>query len=172
MARRGKTVIIGAAVLASLAAGLLVARLQQSAVPARAATISAVTATITIDPQVGETFAPAPSSTAPGISAQAAWVQYAQQNGSTETSIPANMTAQLGLLTLPVGPAGSPGTAGLIQNNGEAYKALNELVWGYSNPSPCANANPNVTLPPGSCTEWTFLDASTGKPVDQTWVPQ
>ena len=59
--------------------------------------------TITIDPQVGETFAPAPASAAPKLTAQQAWARYARQNGSDHTAIPSFVHVRLGLLTLPVG---------------------------------------------------------------------
>ncbi len=71
MALRRKRLITGAAVLGVLVTGFILARLPKT--PVRAATVmSAVTTTVTIDPSVGETFAPAPSSSAPSMSAQKA----------------------------------------------------------------------------------------------------
>jgi len=166
--RRRKRVISGAVVLGVLAAGFLVARLQQ--VPARAATADrAVPATITIDPQIGETFALAPSSATPRLTAQQAWQRYAEQAHSSRATIPSFVTARLGLYTLPVGPVG-PGTGHLVQRNGEAYTALNQLVYGFSSPSGCVSTDPYVTFPPDAhCIEWTFLNANTGKMIDSTW---
>jgi hypothetical protein len=132
-------------------------------VPARAYTASAVTATITVDPQVGETFAPAPADAAPALTAQQAWANYTQVDTSySDSAIPSNVTVQLGLLTLPLGPEG-PGGA-------KAYTAQNQLVYGYSWHNCPASRNPNMqTLPPNPCIEWNFLDASTGRQIDETW---
>jgi hypothetical protein len=131
--------------------------------PVRAHVASAVPATITIDPQVGETFAPAPSSAAPAMTAQQAWAAYTQVNTSySDSAIPSTVTVQLGLLTLPLGSTGPGGS--------EAYAAQNELVYGYSWHSCPASRNPNVqTLPPNPCIEWNFLDANTGRQIDETW---
>ena len=97
--------ISGAVVLGVLAAGVLVARLQQ--VPARAATAHrAVPATITIDPQIGETFAPAPSSATPRLTAQQAWQRYAEQAHSSRATIPSFVTAAWALHA--AGRAGRP----------------------------------------------------------------
>jgi hypothetical protein len=163
---RRKRVIIGAVVLAALAAGVIVARFQET--PAKATTATPGTATITIDPSVGETFAPPPPSAQPGVTAQAAWAQYAALNGSNVTTIPASVTVQLGLLTLPTGPAGAPGTSDLPTSNGESYTALNQLVYGYSwHQCPASTLTPPPANNP--CIEWLFLDASTGQQIDQTW---
>jgi hypothetical protein len=126
--------------------------------------------TITIDPQVGETFAPAPASAAPKLTAQQAWARYARENGSDHAAIPSVVHVRLGLLTLPVGPANAPGTSNLTISNGEAYTALNELAYGYSSPSGCVSMNPWVLFPPDArCIEWDFLNANTGTQIDSTW---
>jgi hypothetical protein len=118
--------------------------------------------TITIDPQVGETFAPAPASAVPKLTAQQAWARYMRQNGDDHTAIPPFVRVQLGLLTLPIGPTG-PGGA-------EAYTAHNDLVYGYSSPSGCVSMNPRVLFLPGAhCISWDFLNANTGKQIDSTW---
>lgn len=131
--------------------------------PPHAHTAAAVTATITIDPATGETFAPPPASAKPALTAQQAWAKYTQADRSYRSpAIPANMTAHLGLLTLPLGPSGPGGS--------EAYTAHNELVYGYSWHSCPVSRNPRVKkLPPNPCTEWNFLNASTGQQIDQTW---
>ena len=118
--------------------------------------------TITIDPHVGETFAPAPASAAPQLTAQQAWARYTRRTGDDHTAIPSFVRVQLGLLTLPIGPTGPGGS--------EAYTAHNELAYGYSSPSGCLSMNPRVLFPPGAhCIRWDFLDANTGKQIDSTW---
>ncbi len=118
-----------------------------------------VATTITIDPTVGETFSPPPSSAQPAESAQQAWAAYAQQLGSSATTIPGTVTVQLGQLTLPVGPRGP--------NNSEVYTADNELAYGYSWASPCLSTL--ADSPPANCTEWLFLDANSGNQIDNAW---
>jgi hypothetical protein len=164
-----KRVIAGAVVLGMLLAGLFVARLART--PARASTTNGdVTTTIAIDSVVGETFAPPPSSAQTSLTAQDAWAQYAALAGSSVTTIPSTVTVQLGLLTLPVGPASAPGTSGLTTSNGEAYTALNELAYGYSWHSCPVIMLPGASVSPGNpCIEWLFLDANTGQQIDETW---
>ena len=167
MALRRKWVIIGVVVLGVLITGIFLARLQKT--PARAATVNTLTTTVTIDASVGETFAPAPSSPAPGMSAQDAWASWARLNGSSATTIPSDVTVQLGLLTLPVGPAGAEGTGGLATYNGEAYTAYNELAYGYSWRSCPASTLPIPVSASNPCIEWLFLDANSGQQIDDTW---
>jgi hypothetical protein len=126
---------------------------------------------IVIDPAVGDTFAPAPAAAAPALTAAQAWAQYAKVNGGSAT-IPSSLTAQLGLVSVPVGPAnGDPDQAGLATSNGIAYLALNELAYGYSSPpgSCPMSRNPKVEGPIGkSCVDWTFVDANTGQLIEAT----
>jgi hypothetical protein len=119
--------------------------------------------TITIDPDVGETFAPAPPSAKPRLTAQQAWARYMRQLGYPHhTALPSFIRAQLGLLTLPIGPSGLGGS--------EAYTAHNELTYGYSTPSGCETRNPRVMFPRNAhCIRWEFLDANTGREIDGTW---
>jgi hypothetical protein len=130
-------------------------------------------AAIAIDPQIGETFAPAPASAAPKLTGQQAWERYMRHLADPRTGIPRGTQVQLGLLTLPVGPANLPGTSGLPKSNGKAYTALNELAYGYSSPtsgSGCATLNPRLTPPRDArCISWTFLTADTGVQIDSTW---
>lgn len=130
-----------------------------------ARTVSKVNSTITIDPQVGMTFAPAPQGVKPALTAAEAWAKYARLNGDRNTAIPSNVTVTLGLLTLPIGPTGP--------NYSEAYTAHNELAYGYSSPSAgsgCVTLNPRLRPPPyARCIQWDFLDANTGKQIVSTW---
>ena len=129
----------------------------------RAHTASAVTVPITIDPTIGETFAPAPAGDKPALTAQQAWATYTHVDRSYHNSaIPSNVTAHLGLLTLPLGPSGPGGS--------ESYTAHDELVYGYSWHNCPVSRNPRVKkLPPNLCTEWNFLNANTGHQIDETW---
>lgn len=114
--------------------------------------------TVVVAPAIPETFTPTPMATSKLTSDQAFHV-FAELTGSTRSSPAAGVTVQLGQLTLPVG-AGDPG----------AYLANQELVWAYSWASCPTSTIPGVSTPPSSpCVEWMFLDADTGKLVDQTW---
>jgi hypothetical protein len=160
-------IIIGFAIfLGVLAAGLLVTRLQQAS--ARAGTHAVAPAAITINQNLGETFAPAPPSATAALTAQQAWQQYAEHSGSTVTAIPTDVTAQFGLYTQPAGPADAPGATGLPVSNGRAYIALNQLAYGYSWRS-CPVSAGVAPLPANPCTAWLFLDANTGQQIVQTW---
>lgn len=155
---------VAAVVLGLGLAVFLVVRPQQA--PGRAVTRTAhaaVAGAITIDPNVGETFTPAPPSAAPALTAEQAWAAYTKVDTSYRNpAIPVNVTAHLGFLTLPVGPVGPGGS--------EVYTAHQELVYGYSWHNCPASRNPNVqTLPPNPCIEWNFLDANTGHQIDETW---
>jgi len=152
-------------VTAALAFGLLattgVALFRPQGSAGAGTVVSPMTQLITIDSHVGETFGPPPSSAQPAMTADAAWAQYAQLNGSSVTVIPSSVTVSLGSLTLPVGPVGP--------NGSEVYTAYNELAYGFS-----SHSCPGTTLdvPQSSdnaCTEWLFLDANTGQQIDDTW---
>ena len=90
-----------------------------------------------------------------------------------DTTIPSGVTVQLGLVSVPVGPATAPGAAGLPISNGTAYVALDDLAYGYGSPSACPpSTNPYVTQSPASsCLHWTFIDASIGRQIVETWPP-
>lgn len=135
--------------------------------------------TITIDPSIGETFTPTANGS-PALTASQAYADFAQLNNWASTAIPDYITAQLGLLTYPAGPADAPGMSHYTISNGEAYKALNELTWAFSwkecppplVPSPAPGASPAPAPTPSNCVAWIFLDANTGKQIDQTWQTQ
>jgi hypothetical protein len=115
---------------------------------------------VTIDPLVGETFAPAPASAAPRLTAGQTWARYATRLGATATAIPSGVRVRLGLLTLPIGPQPDGATA---------YTAHDELAYGYSWPSGCLSTLPGAIPPGARCLSWTFLNANTGRQIDQTW---
>jgi hypothetical protein len=168
LAPLGKFVVTGVMALGVTCSGLLAAGCgtpPPAAAPAVLAVTAtpAVTAAITIDPDVGETFAPAPAGARPALTAQQAWARYTKVDTSyRHSAMPLNVTARLGLLTLPDGPAGPGGS--------EAYTVRNELVYGYNWHSCPASRNPRVEqLPPSPCIEWIFLNADTGRQIDQTW---
>ncbi len=168
--RRRTLVFAGAAAAALVVGGIAV---KSALAPAHAGIASSVPAPIVIDPSLGDTFAPAPAGAAPALTAALAWAQYAQVNGGSAT-IPSGLTVQLGLVSVPVGPANpaDPDQAGLATSNGIAYRALNELAYGYSSPAGSCpiSTNPNVAGPVGkSCIDWTFVDAKTGQLIEETW---
>jgi len=133
-----------------------------------------VPSTITIDPQIGITFGPAPQDAAPKLTALQAFKRYERVGEVRQVpSIPSNVTVKLGLLTVPVGPADAPGASKLAKKNGIAYTMLNQLAYGYSWHSCPASRNPYVqTLPANPCIEWNFVDANTGKQIIETYQMQ
>lgn len=119
-----------------------------------------MTSTIVIDPQIGETFAPPTAGITPALTAEQAWATYAEKTGQDPT-ISGSVTVHLGVLTLPIKPAGATPTE---------YTANNELAYGYSWHSCPQSRNPqDTTLPSNPCIQWNFLDANTGQQIDDTW---
>jgi|SRR5262245_6814338 len=161
---RDPIVIIGALGLAVLSISVVAFR--ASIAHANAIRAIALTKTITIDPNVHETFAPPPSTATPAMTPLQAFSQWEQQDsGPRVAAIPANVAVHLGLLTFPVGPdCGVQCHHGNIISNGMAYHALNELAYGYSS----SNCKPGSTRPASRCRSWMFLDASTGQLIDWT----
>jgi hypothetical protein len=151
---------IGALGFAALAAG--VSAVWTGINHAQAIRAMAVSATITIDPAIKETFGPPPASAQPAMTAALAWAQWEQHAGATNTTIAPNTTVQLGLLTLPVGPYCGAECHGLIVKNRIAYTVLNQLAYGYR----WSACPPGSTLPAVRCNSWIFLDASTGQMID------
>jgi hypothetical protein len=185
MRRKRIRVTVGAVMtvaLAVLVSGFFLAR--PHPVSARAATVPAK---ITISSGIGETFAPAPLSAAPALTAQQAWQRYAKHLGSSRTTIPSSVTARLGLFTLEASPADDPASARLPKSGGKAYIALNELAYGYSwhscpvfSPGPASarqgapasasrGARALAPMPHTPCIAWLFLNARTGRQIVQTW---
>lgn len=130
--------------------------------PAHALARSAtVRTTITINPQIGQTFAPAPASAAPELTAQQAWARFMRHLGA-HTAIPPGIRVHLGLYTLPAGSRGPGGT--------ETYIDHDQLAYGYSSPSRCETLNPRLLPPPNArCIFWTFLNANTGSQIVSTY---
>ncbi len=147
--RRKTFIVAGAIGIVALATGLLaLTRLGA----AQAIRTTALPATITIGPDVGETFAPQPASAAPSLTAAQACARWRQQVGGDDTMIPGDATVQLGLLTLPVGPDCGADCSKLTIKNDIAYTALNELAYGYSTPcSPEAAASTGGSCLPAEC---------------------
>ena len=141
------------------------------AAASKAATATANGKTIRINLNPGATFAPAPPSADPALSAGQAWRRYAEQVESAVAAIPHRVTARLGLLTWPVGPADAPGASRLIIAQGEAYSSLNQLVYGYTWLScpPYVGGLGMRPPPPTPCIAWLFLDADTGNMIYETW---
>ncbi len=160
MRQRRIYIIVGALGLAAVAASLSSCG-RAGSNHATATRATPVSATITVDPSINETFAPPPADAAPAMTAEQAWVKW--ENGVGPTNIPSDITVQLGLLTVPVGPdCGAECENGNIAQNGMVYKALNQLAYGYSS-SICPAGS---SLPAIQCTSWTFLDANTGEMID------
>jgi hypothetical protein len=65
-------------------------------------------------------------------------------------------------MTFPVGPYCGIECSGYVVQNGIAYHALHELAWGYSSYDCRVGSHRSAR----QCTEWTFLDATTGQVID------
>ena len=85
---------------------VMIAAVRASRLASAGSVADRVSATITIDSRIGEKFAPPPSFVTPALDPETAWAAYAKLNGSSVTTVPNDVTVELGLLTLPVGPVG------------------------------------------------------------------
>jgi hypothetical protein len=154
MRLRGPLVISGALGLAILAVSLVAVWTSIDRVKDIRA--MAVKTTITLDPGIHETFAPPPADTVPTMSAREALDAFERRH----VPIPDDVTAQLGLFTLPVGPDCGPECEhGNIVRGDMVYSSLNKLVWGFSS-RVCPAASDR---PAWQCTQWDFIDANTGE---------
>lgn len=121
-----------------------------------------MTASVIIDPQVGEVSEPAPATAAQGLTAGQAWAHYASLQGGHTTEVPGGVTVEMGLLTPPIGPHGPNGAV--------AYTAYRRLAYGYASHACPKSRNSRVTsLPANPCVYWDFLDADTGRQIDSTF---
>lgn len=120
-----------------------------------------VTSTIVIAP--GETFAPPPAWAKPKLNGVQAWDQsFLGDFGKKPRPIPADISYQLGLLTVPP-------------------SVTDVLTWGYSSPPgrcPPPPGIPNLgssrpasaaPSPRGRCIEWTFINARNASNPAGTW---
>jgi len=117
-----------------------------------------VTATVTI-PGTDEVWAPPPTNAAADASlltADQAWAKFSAAQG--ETSVPPGISVQLGLITDPAGPWCGQECDNLLDINGTAYTAYNQLAYGYY-----WSACPPDSKAELDCQHWFFLDAKTGE---------
>lgn len=169
MSRRAKLAVMAVLGSGALASGLLVTALHHDGIRShhaavgsrsaeatrgRPATVAAVTSTIVIDPETGETFAPPPVNAAPALTAAQAYAREMTVENSP-TAIPSHVTAQLGVLTLPRGETAPDGST-------------TELAYGFSWHSCMVTLNGWVP-PTDPCIEWDWVDANTGQMIDDTW---
>ncbi len=128
-------------------------------------TARARTATMTVDLGEGAKFMPAPAGAKPALTPQQAWARYTRSTRADAShrslAIPRNVSARLGVLTVPIGAIGRHGA--------QRYLAHNKLVYGYSWHRCPQSQAPGGTPPPNPCIEWNFLNASTGAQIVQTW---
>ena len=121
--------------------------------------------TMTVDLGKKAKFTPAPAGANPKLTQQQAWARYIKSTRSDTShrslTIPRNVSARLGVLTVPIGPVGRHGAI--------AYLAHKKLVYGYSWHSCPQSQAPGGTLPPNPCIEWNFLNANTGAQIVETW---
>ena len=115
--------ILGAVAAGILAAvgGIVAVSGAQAGTPA-----TAVTSTTTI-PGTDDIWAPPPSAAAPALTADQAWAKFASGAG-LDTAITSDMTVQIGVITVKVGPYCGTGCDMWTTVNGISYQALNELA--------------------------------------------
>lgn len=152
MERRGPFVATGALGVAVLAASVIA--IWTSVSHARACQATAAMAPVTRTIRINGTenvFAPPPCGVTPAETAKQAWPAFAPEKSPGQKA-----RVQLGLLTSEVGRCGgTPGCAMWTIKNGIAYRALNELVYGYSWLAfPHLHSHVRV---------WWFVDANTGE---------
>lgn len=160
----------GALLVAGVSTALLIGHHTHAAPAAGAAgtpsqeaqTRPAAAGAVVIDPDINETFTPSstPPTGATVMSESAARAAAATKN----TLAPATgATVQTGYFTFPTG-SGSPNT----------YLAKGAYVYAYH----WTQCGPNMGVPgaespspaPPRCTEWMFIDATTGDVLDNTWT--
>ena len=121
-----------------------------------------VRSVITIAP--GETFAPPPAWAKPKLNGVQAWDKsFLGRSKGAPRRIPADISYQLGLLTVPP-------------------SVTDVLAWGYSSPpgrcplpiggphlGTTRSAAPRPPAPRGRCIEWTFIDADNASNPEGTW---
>jgi hypothetical protein len=98
-------------------------------------------------------FAPPPYGVTPAKTSRQAWPAFFAPSGADKKSPGARV--QLGLLTSPIGPYCGVSCDMWTVKNGIAYRALNELVYGYSW---LAFPHRNSLL-----RDWWFVGANTGR---------
>ena len=108
---------------------------------------SASSSPIVISAPVAEVLTPTPDAHA-ALTAVQAWSRYSRKVGHPQTSVPTRLRVVLGRLTLPP-------------------QFSHRLVWAYAyGPIGCISTLPTSTPPTGI--EWTFLDAGTGRMLEET----
>ena len=157
MIRRSTFIIAGTVILGLAAAGISLATTGAFRSPADFGA-QPVTSVIILEPHLpGEVFAPPPGNASPALTAHQAAVRG--EGLRPGAAIPPGVSVQLGLFTLPVGPASScrNDCHGDTFVHGVAYSSYQVLVYGFAR-SEC----PHHSLRP-RCTQWDFIDADTGK---------
>jgi hypothetical protein len=117
-------------------------------------------------------FRPLSDVPASALSPAQAWARYERRGHGPLRRIPAAARVQYGTVTC--------GSCNLTQTrNRNPCPGLSPVDWScihvrtfaYSFAhTGCANSNPNYTPPPDEeCTEWIFLNAFTGRMIQETW---
>jgi hypothetical protein len=133
---------------------------------------SAPASPVDIDPEEGMVFRPLSNTPASALSPAEAWARYVRRIHSSRTRIPAAARVEYGKVSCvrcnltqtrsrtPCGKS-SPFNFGCLHVRTFAYSFAH---------TGCANSNPNYSPPPHlECTEWIFLNAFTGRMIQETW---
>jgi len=147
-----------------IAAALVAAGLGTWAVTATASnTIGGATpiqTTITLANDSYMTFAPPPPGATPALTVQEA----DDAHYGHHVEIPDDVTVQIGLLTVPVGPdCGPECEKNNIVRDGYVYSTVDKLVYSFMYDYCPAGSD----LPAVQCQQWMFIDANTGENVIQ-----
>lgn len=161
MRRRSTFLLVAITVTAAIvAAVVLIAHGSPSVGDERAATHAAGQGgPVTIDSTAGEVFVPSRTS-APQmtLTAAEAYEQYAGH------PLPTGTMALYGKLTLPTSNPSLP-------TDEMKYRYKNTPAWGYRSQGGCARGYGFSSIPTpasGVCTQWLFLDPTTGQELDAT----
>ena len=157
MIRRSTFIITGTVILGLAAAGISLAA---AGAFHSSADFGAqpVTSVIILEPHLpGEVFAPPPANASPALTAHQAAVRG--EGLRPGAAIPPGVSVQLGLFSLPVGPASGcrNDCHGDTFVHGIAYSSYQVLVYGFSR-SECPH-HPRRA----HCTQWDFINADTGR---------
>lgn len=140
---RPRAVALSAVVVAAATAGVV-------SLTATGSGAAPAATEIVIDSVTHEVFDPASAQEIPAHAASVIWSIWARRAGADTPTIPDQVHAEFGRLTIPMGDG--------------SYRVHALPVWAFSVDHCPAGNDATVQQ---SCVDWLFLDATTGEEVDQ-----